>query len=208
MVDHALRRTRTVTRPARGGIVAPMKRSDILGAVLAGGQSSRFGSDKALARLDGATLLELAVARLASWCGAVVVVGRGEGTVPVVADWPGPGMGPLGGIAGALRHAREQGFAAVLTCGVDSPGLPDALPALLAPGPSYVADQPVIALWPVSAADTVAAILRGSGRHSMLALAEATGARRVVLPCPTVNVNRPEDLAALRGQPPAPDPAG
>lgn len=189
-----------MTAGADGGSIRGMERSGIMGAVLAGGQSRRFGSDKALARLDGTTLLDLAVTRLEGWCGSVVVAGRSDAPADVVADWPAPGMGPLGGIAGALRMARERGFAAVLTCGVDSPGLPDDLPALLTPGPAYVADQPVIALWPVATAETVEAILRGNGRHSMLALAEAMGARAVTLPRPTVNVNCPDDLAALGGR--------
>ena len=175
-----------------------------MGVVLAGGQSRRFGSDKALARLDGATLLELAVGRLAGWCDAVVVAGRAEAPCEVVADWPAPGMGPLGGIAGALRLARARGFDAVLTCGVDSPGLPDDLAALLAPGPAYVADQPVIALWPVAAAEVVADILQADGRHSMLALAEAMEARPVRLARPASNVNSPDDLAALGGRPESP----
>lgn len=181
-----------------------MERKLILGAVLAGGQSRRFGSDKALAELDGRTLLERAVAQLEGWCGAVVVIGRNEAEVQSVSgvrclpDWPEPGLGPLGGMAGALRFARDQGFAAVLTCGVDSPGLPTDLPGLLAAAPSYLADQPVVGLWPVAAADAVAVILGGTGRHSMRALAEALGARAVALPAPSANINTPADLAALR----------
>lgn len=169
----------------------------LLGAVLAGGQSRRFGSDKALALLDGRTLLELAVARLAGWCDAVVAIGRGEAPVPTVPDWPQPGMGPLGGIAGALHHARAGGYGAVLTMGVDSLGLPDDLPALLAPGPAYLSDQPVVALWPVSALAAAEEILGGGGRHSVRALAEATGARAVVLKWASVNVNTPAELAAV-----------
>ncbi|OGX03125.1 MAG: hypothetical protein A3G87_07090 [Omnitrophica bacterium RIFCSPLOWO2_12_FULL_50_11] len=38
-----------------------MRRDGIKGIVLAGGKSTRFGQDKALARLDGVTLLERAV---------------------------------------------------------------------------------------------------------------------------------------------------
>ena len=172
----------------------------ILGAVLAGGQSSRFGSDKALAVLDGRTLLDLALARLGAWCAEVVLVGRTEPGVRCVPDWPRPAMGPLGGVAAALRLARDEGFDAVLTCGVDSPGLPDGLPGLLTPAPAYVADQPVVALWPAAAADMVEAILAGTGRHSMRALAEAVGARPVTLAAPTSNVNTPGDLARLRGE--------
>lgn len=183
-----------------------MRRADLMGAVLAGGQSTRFGSDKALAVLGGRTLLDHAVSRLSDWCGMVVIAGR-EGGVPgaqSVADWPAPGMGPLGGIAGALRAARASGATALLTCGVDSPGLPDDLPERLCPGPAYVADQPVIGLWPLSVLPALEAILAGSGRHSLRALAEATGARAVELASAPPNINRPADLdALLRRDPPA-----
>ena len=170
----------------------------ILGAVLAGGQSSRFGSDKALAELDGATLLARAVDSLSAWCEKVVVVGREEAPAPTLPDWPRPGMGPLGGIAAALHLARDEDFDAVLTLGVDTADLPDDLPALLAPGPAYLASQPVIGLWPVSAAAAVEAILRGTGKHSLRALAERTGARAVRLEREPANINTQADLAALR----------
>jgi molybdopterin-guanine dinucleotide biosynthesis protein A len=183
----------------RAKMNSPIPPGAPLGAVLAGGQSARFGSDKALAVLHGRTLLDSAVARLAGWCGAVVVIGRADAPVETVADWPAPGMGPLAGLAAALRHARDHGFAEVMTMGVDSLGLPDDLPFLLAPGPAYLADQPVVGLWPAGGADVAEAILNGSGRHSMRALAEALGARAVALASPSVNVNFPDDLAPLRG---------
>ena len=170
-----------------------MRRADLMGAVLAGGQSTRFGSDKALAVLGGRTLLDHAVARLSDWCGSVVIAGREDG----VPDWPAPGMGPLGGIAGALRAARASGATALLTCGVDSPGLPDDLPERLSPGPAYVAAQPVIGLWPVSVLPALEAILAGTGRHSLRALAEATSARAITLASAPPNINRPADLDAL-----------
>ncbi|WP_296677875.1 molybdenum cofactor guanylyltransferase [Novosphingobium sp.] len=169
----------------------------ILGAVLAGGQSSRFGSDKALANVKGHTLLSLAVSKLSGWCDKVVVVGRDEAPTPTLPDWPGPGMGPLGGIAAALRLARQEGFDLVLTIGVDSLGLPDDLPARLDPAPAYVADQPVIALWPAHAEGAVVKILESDARHSMMALAEAVGARAITLPAATININTPADLASV-----------
>ncbi len=167
----------------------------ILGAVLAGGQATRFGSDKALAAAAGETLLDRAVAQLAVQCDAVVVAGREAAPVPVLADRPRPGMGPLGGIAAALHHASDNGFDAVLTSGVDSPGLPADLAARLAPPPAYLAAQPVVGLWPASAAGTVDAILAGEGRHSLRAFAEALGARAVTLPSDPANINTPADLA-------------
>src|SRR3546814_9961801 len=104
-------------RPARND------RVKTLGAVLAGGLSSRFGSDKALAMLGGRTLLDHAQAALRPHCDALIVVGRGEG----LADWPQPDMGPLGGVAGALRHAASEGFDQLLTAPVDCLRLPPDL---------------------------------------------------------------------------------
>lgn len=168
----------------------------ILGAVLAGGQSSRFGSDKALAELRGRTLLRHAVDTLAAWCDVVVVVGRHTAPAPTLADWPRPGMGPLGGLAAALKLAREEGYQAVLSCGVDAAGLPDDLPGRLSPAPAYVASQPVIGLWPVSALKPLEDLLASDTRHSLRALAETLGARAVDLPLAPFNINTPADLAA------------
>jgi molybdopterin-guanine dinucleotide biosynthesis protein A len=169
----------------------------ILGAVLAGGQSSRFGSDKALAELGGRTLLARAVDALSGWCEYVVVVGREMAPAPTLPDWPRPGMGPLAGIAAALHLARDEDYEAVLACGVDSAFLPEGLPDLLAPAPAYLSDQPVVGLWPASAWGTAEKILTGDGKHSMLRFAEKIGARAVESATRTANVNTPADLARL-----------
>jgi molybdenum cofactor guanylyltransferase len=168
----------------------------ILGAVLAGGQSTRFGSDKALAMLAGHTLIARAVDTLSGWCEHVVVVGRETAPAPTLPDWPRPGMGPLAGIAAALHLARDEDYEAVLTCGVDSVGLPDNLPDLLGPAPAFLADQPVVGIWPASAAETIEAILTGKGSHSMYRFVEVIGARTVKTGAKPANINTPADLAA------------
>ena len=179
----------------------------ILGCVLAGGRSTRFGSDKALALLGQTTLLARAVGQLTPWCHKVVVVGRQTAPAPTLPDWPSPGMGPLAGVAAALRHAEKLGFNAVLTIGVDSVGLPGDLPERLGPAPAYLAEQPVIGLWAhrdqgvAGAARAVEAILAGPGRHSMRALAEALGARAVRIESHPANINTPEDLAEWANRP-------
>ena len=174
-----------------------MREETILGCVLAGGQARRFGSDKALAELHGRTLLSLAVDRLAGWCDHVVVVGRETAPAPTLPDWPRPCMGPLGGIAAALRLAADEGYALVLTIGVDAPQLPDDLPALLLPAPACLAAQPVIGLWPASAGPVIEDILSREGRHSLRQFAGAVGARLIELGSEPANVNTPADLAAL-----------
>jgi molybdopterin-guanine dinucleotide biosynthesis protein A len=169
----------------------------ILGAVLAGGQSSRFGSDKALAEFRGHTLLALSVDALSGWCEHVIVVGRETAPAPTLPDWPRPGMGPLGGIAAALHHARDEGYEFVLTCGVDSFGLPENLPDLLAPAPSFLAAQPIIGLWPAGAAKAVEAILHSDGPHSLKRFTAEIGARAVQTKAEPANINTQADLAAL-----------
>ncbi|AIT79697.1 molybdenum cofactor guanylyltransferase [Novosphingobium pentaromativorans] len=169
----------------------------ILGAVLAGGQSSRFGSDKALAELEGHTLLALAVDALAGLCDHVIVVGRETAPAPTLPDWPRPGMGPLGGIAAALHHAHDEGYETVLTCGVDVAALPDNLLELLGAAPACLVDQPVIGLWPASASMAIEALLHSDEKHSMLRFADKIGARKVKAGKSIPNINTPADLSAI-----------
>lgn len=168
----------------------------ILGVVLAGGKSTRFGSDKALAELHGRTLIARAVDGLAGMCEHVVIAGRDHGPAPCLPDWPNSAMGPLAGIAAGLHHAEDEGYATVLTCGVDSAELPDDLLERLSPAPAYLAGQPVVGHWPVGAVRTIEGILEGSGKHSMLAFAEAIGARAVKSSHEPANINTPADLVA------------
>lgn len=165
-----------------------------LGAVLAGGRSSRFGSDKALAMLDGRSLLDHALAALRAHCDAVIVVGRDE-----IADWPRPDMGPLGGIAGALIHAADQGFDRLLTAPVDCVRLPDDLRALLEPAPAFLETQPVIGLWPVTALDELRAMLENEDDLAVRAYARRIGARPVSSDFVPPNVNSAADLDRLTG---------
>ncbi len=175
----------------------------ILGVVLAGGRSSRFGSDKALALFAGRPLLAHAAAALAPHCASVGVAGRPMEELPSIADWPEPGLGPLGGLAGALRHAAVQEFDAVLSCGVDCVALPGDLLERLSPPPAFVHAQPVIGLWPTAGVAALAAFLATDSRRSMRGYADRIGARAVILPADPPNVNTLADLAQLERSPPA-----
>ncbi len=164
-----------------------------LGAVLAGGRSSRFGSDKALAKLGERTLLDHAQAALAPHCDALAIVGR-AGTI---ADWPRAGMGPLGGIAGALAQAMAGGFDQLLTISVDCVRLPFDLRVLLEPAPAFLDSQPVIGLWPVSALDTLRAMLEDGSDLAVRAFARRIGALAVESDFVPPNVNSVADLDRL-----------
>lgn len=89
------------------------------GVVLAGGKSSRFGEDKALAVWDGKTLLERAVDLLSSLqLDPVVIANPGRDysflNCPVVNDLI-PEKGPLGGLYTACTLFSERTLL-VLTC--------------------------------------------------------------------------------------------
>ncbi len=177
-----------------GLVGAGATRKRRLGAVLAGGKSTRFGSDKALATIDGERLLDIAVAALAPHCDRVVVVGRQDEAHRCVADWPKPDCGPLGGIAGALEHALASGYDEVLTCGVDSVDLPADLADRLWPSPAFLTAQPVVGMWRADAAGVIEKIMYGEGKHSMRAFADAVGARGVTLARDPLNINTAADL--------------
>ncbi|MES2337535.1 MAG: molybdenum cofactor guanylyltransferase [Pseudomonadota bacterium] len=161
----------------------------LLGAVLAGGQSRRFGSDKAMAMLDGRALIDRVIAAIAPQVDAVIVCGRAG----ALADRPGGNLGPLAGINAALHHARATGFDAVVSVPCDSPFLPGDLVARIGVGPVSVVDSPVIGCWPTRLADDLDAWLATGPDRSMRGWIRACGAR-VVDVGEIVNVNTPAEL--------------
>jgi molybdenum cofactor guanylyltransferase len=168
--------------------------SRTLGVVLAGGQSRRFGSDKALALLDGRPLIDHALAALAG-CDALVVAGRDWPGMTSLPDRPAPDLGPLGGLCAALHHAAANGFTRVASLPVDSPALPADWRAQLGDGPVHALGQPVIGIWPASLADGLEAYLADGGRRvrDWVAAIEAP----TVDLGPLANVNNCGDLAAF-----------
>jgi molybdopterin-guanine dinucleotide biosynthesis protein A len=83
----------------------------VSGFILAGGESSRMGRDKALLELEGVALI-VRTARLvesaAERCAIVGDTVRLEGLELLVIEDEFPGAGPLGGIATALRASQAE----------------------------------------------------------------------------------------------------
>jgi molybdopterin-guanine dinucleotide biosynthesis protein A len=102
--------------------------SNARGYVMAGGASSRFGSDKACAVLNGQAMRTRISALLKDVTGDVTVVapdGRYDSLGLRILSEPWPGQGPLGGIVAALSDARakHQKDAWCLIVGCDMPFL-------------------------------------------------------------------------------------
>ena len=113
-----------------------MARTDVLGAILAGGRSSRFGSPKATAHFLGESLaLRLARTTAQALTDVVVVTHLAEVRrtlpFPTIPDEVS-GAGPLGGLHAALRRAGQAGLRGVVLIGCDMPLLPAALITLVA----------------------------------------------------------------------------
>lgn len=176
----------------------------LLGAILAGGQATRFGSDKALALLDGQPLIDHAAAVLRAVSDAVIVCGRWAGPAGLVAipDWPEPGLGPLGGLCAALRHAAAEGYDAMLSIGCDTPVLPRALLDQLTAGAGarFLRQAPIIGYWPATLAEDLSRHLADGGDRAVYRWASAVGAVAIDAGGELPNVNRAEDLARLTGR--------
>jgi molybdenum cofactor guanylyltransferase len=108
------------------------------GLVIAGGRSSRFGGEKAIAILAGRSLLDLACERLSADCTAVAVSAPSRGET--AAEAARLGFESLDG----LLWAQERGAERLITRPCDTPFLPDDLTVRLAAagGPCAVARTP------------------------------------------------------------------
>lgn len=103
----------------------PSPTGEPLGAILAGGESRRFGSPKALAEVGGRRIVERVRDAVAQAVRDVVVIANEPGLfadlhLPIRGDRV-PGRGPLGGIDAALRWAMEMGRPGALCIACDMP---------------------------------------------------------------------------------------
>ena len=179
-----------------------------LGAIIAGGQSRRFGSDKAAVLIDGKALIDHVADGLRLHVDALVVVGREWPELMSIPDRPNPQMGPLGGLCGALCYAQRNGFDAVLTTGCDT--LPVADYAKLrtaklgtaklgtSEAPYVVLGQRLSGLWPASLARALERHLATETNWSVRKWMAICGAVEVDLGMEFHNLNRVSDLERLR----------
>lgn len=102
---------------------------EVLGVVLAGGRSNRFGSDKASAMLGKKSLLDHVVDRAAPQVGRLLV-NRNDNIVCTLSSGylllpdAFPGEGPLAGVLAGLEYARIEEFPVVMTFACDTPFFP------------------------------------------------------------------------------------
>ncbi len=185
----------------------------VAGLVLAGGRAKRLGGgDKPLLEIGGATILSRVIAALRPETDTLAISANGDPArfarfgLPVLGDGEFANQGPLAGLLAGLDWAASLGAAWLLTAPGDTPFLPPGLGAALAPAPACAARDgqvhPLVALWPVTVADTLRRMLRKPGSRSTQVFGASIGIQRVEFPDgagdPFHNVNTPADLARAR----------
>ena len=182
-----------------------MPAARLIGAVLAGGTSRRFGRDKVAEVVGGVALVDRAAGTLAEVFAEVVVVSSRD----VVSDWPRipdlrPPCGPLGGIEAALRRAEERRLDGAFVLACDLPLVtPETVRrialalddfAAVAPERDGVpAFEPLCAAYRTSCLEPVTMLLDG-GEQAAHALFHAVAGTTLGLPSANfINVNTPAD---------------
>lgn len=83
----------------------------VTGIILAGGKSSRMGTDKGLQELCGKPLISYAIQVLSVLCDSIVISSSSDAYnsfgCEVIAD-EFPGIGPMGGIYSALKQSKTE----------------------------------------------------------------------------------------------------
>lgn len=174
--------------------------------ILAGGRSSRFGSDKARCKLWGRPLLTHVVESVEPFAAAVTVVASltdeyNDLGLRTIAD-DEPDRGPVGGLIAALRDCTHD---RLLLTSCDFIGLrADWIESLLSEtAPTshavcYRGDrwQPMLSVWSKAALSPIEQVF-ASGTDSMRALLDAVDAHAIEQPPDwpaKPGINTPEDL--------------
>lgn len=188
----------------------------IVGLILAGGRSSRMGSDKARQPLGKDTLLAWAVQRLGAQVARTAVsanepLDAGK-TSPILPDTMPNFAGPLAGILAGLQWAgalpERPNFLTVVP--VDVPFFPEDLVAQLShqTPTDFISvarcngeTHQTVSLWPVSLAPVLEAYLANHGGLKLMDFIASQNHRYVDFDAsqgfdPFMNINTPDDLKA------------
>ncbi len=195
---------------------------DVAGVILAGGRSSRMGTNKALVEAGGMTLVERVKQRARPQVTALMLNVNGDRTpfmrfgLPMMADSVEDFAGPLAGILTGLEWARDNlpDIEWIATFPIDTPLVPlDLVKGLhdtitnteshMACAVSNGHIHPVIGLWPVKLAGTLRMALQKGVRkvedwtgHYKTAFTEWPGGAAD----PFFNVNTAGDLKVLEAR--------
>jgi molybdenum cofactor guanylyltransferase len=186
----------------------------ILGAIIAGGHSTRMGGrEKSFLELDGTTLLERTLSRLRFQVDEVVINANGDAArfaktgAVVIEDLLSEVGTPLAGLQSALYYGASRGFDAVVTVPSDAPFLPlDLVERLLEAGEVTGAaiarsggqDHYLTGIWTTAMAKPLGRLIETEALKRVQDFVLKAKAEKVVWAAvphdPFFNINTPEDL--------------
>jgi molybdenum cofactor guanylyltransferase len=182
---------------------------NILGAVIAGGKSTRMGSEKALIKLGAKTLIMRVVDRLLPQVEDIVINANGDTKrfefleFDIIPDIETEIDTPLSGIHSALTYAAEESYDAVVTVPSDAPFLPhDLVRKLAGAKPAFAnskgQDHFLTGFWPVKLLPHLSQEMHNSNRvKDWVYKINATKVNwRAEEYDPFMNINTPVDLKA------------
>jgi len=171
----------------------------LTGVLLVGGASARFGSPKALARIDGRTLAEIGWEKLA-FCDERLAVGKAADGLELPFPLTDDGMDTRAPIAGLVASLRAAAHELCVVLPVDTPRIePETLAALAA----ACEDVAVPQTGPLPGAYRRTALLvlerrLADGELALRAALDELRTRTVTIdPAELANVNTLDDLARL-----------
>ncbi len=171
-----------------------------LGAIIAGGRSTRFGGDKTEAQLNGRALLDHVADGLRDQADHLVVCGRAWPGIESLDDRPEPNLGPLGGISAALYFAQENGYSDVITAGCDVLPVPNFPANAGNPAAAYFAGQFLFGIWPASLCAALDHHLMQRSNLSMRHWIKTVGARELNSTLVFRNINSKADLSEFAAE--------
>ena len=186
------------------------------GLLIAGGRSTRFGAEKAMALFGGAPMMDGAARLFAGLPGYAISVRAGSGAegrarqlgVEVLYDDPALPSGPLAGVLSGLAWAKARNFEFLATAPCDAPRLPcdmvTRLSERIGPAPAAfamtrVSEHPLCALWSIVLYESLNERLQSGNHPAVRAFLAESGARAVEFNDADAfaNANTPTALAAL-----------
>ena len=105
-----------------------MKEHNILGVILAGGKSSRFGSNKSLTNLSNLKLIDHVICKINKYFNEILIVSNdrklriNESKISVIKDCIDGHLGPLVGVLSAIKFAKKnKNYNWIMTFPCDTP---------------------------------------------------------------------------------------
>ncbi len=194
-----------------------MSENNILGVILAGGKSKRFGEDKSKVMLDGKTLLEHTLYKIKSKFKTIVIVSNNVNLKNhiIIKDCIDGQLGPLVGVLSAMKWIKENNhsFKWIATFPCDTPFFSNSLidkfiestklnDSLLYFAKSEKKRHNIFGLWSLKLIETLENDIKKNNHRKVEKWANTIGVKTINISFkeldPFFNINTKEDLAEAK----------